>query len=124
MDCQSLPLQHPLIIIHRLDIPLPSPSPRPCPGGPDPSIIKEYVIWQKNNNASSLKFATYHSYTGWVSTSFNNEITLQHSTHSPNECVLLFGVTQYNNVLLKSSIFAKESSLSCSHTIEHKNNFA
>jgi hypothetical protein len=37
----------------------------------------------------------------------------------PNQHMLLFGVTQCNNVLLMSSIFINESSIGCSNNIKY-----
>ena len=42
------------------------------------------------------------------------------NTDHPNQLVLLFGVTQCNNVLLKSLIFTNESWIGCSDIVKHK----
>jgi hypothetical protein len=39
-------------------------------------------------------------------------------TDYPNECVLLFGVTQCNNILLSMSSFTSKSSIGCSDILE------
>lgn len=37
----------------------------------------------------------------------------------PNECMLLFGVSEWNNILLKCSIFTNKILIGCSDIVEY-----